>query len=252
MELTQTLKLIGFDEKQSAVYLACLQLGEDTAFNIAKLAKIKRPTTYIILQTLAERGLLSFRRTKKASLYSAASPRKLLDQLHQREKNLAAAIPNLMAIYNQKPNKPEIQLFEGKDGVIQIYSEAFEAMRNGTEVSFYGSIIEPIAQFADLLIEYKKILKARKATIKELLPITAESQQYAKEMLKLKNPNHQIRFFAKTLHCGSGDNVIFGNKVVFMPYYKNKYYIIVIENTDLVTTHKTLFEQAWKSALPLR
>ena len=252
MELSTTLKSIGFDPKQSAVYLACLQLGEDTVFNIAKIAKVKRPTTYVILNALAERGLISLRKTKKATLYSAASPKKLLDQLKQRQKNLEASLPNLMAIYNQQPNKPEVQFFEGREGVEHVYNEVMEVMRSGDEVVFYGSIIEPVEIYTHLFEEYKKLLANPKVKTREILPYDEENVKYAKIVSRLKNPNHGLRFFNKKNVCGRGDNIIFGNKVAFLPYHKNKYYVIVIENKDLVITHKTLFEHAWKAAKPLK
>ncbi|NQT49529.1 hypothetical protein HQ571_02420 [Candidatus Kuenenbacteria bacterium] len=252
MELSSILKSIGFDSKQSAVYLACLQLGEDSVFNIAKLANVKRPTTYVILNSLAERGLISLRKTNKATLYSAASPKKLLDQIKQRQKNLESAIPNLMAIYNQQPNKPEVQFFEGKDGIAQVYYEVLEVMRSGLEVVFYGSIIEPVEIYPDLFEEYKETLKNLKVKTREILPWNEENIKYAKIVSKFKNPNHGLRFFNKKYECGRGDNIIFGNKIAFLPYHKNKYYVIVIENEDLVITHKTLFEHAWKAAKPLK
>ncbi len=252
MELSQTLKSIGFDQKQSAIYLTCLQLGEDTVFNISTIARVKRPTTYVILQTLAERGLVSFRKTKKATLYSAASPKNLLTQLKQREKNLEKAIPNLMAIYNQQPNKPEVQFFEGKDGVVQVYREVLNFLKTGQEAVFYGSIIEPVDLYSDIFEEYKDTLKNPDVKTRELLPLDEANVKYANVVTKIKNPNHTIRFFNKKFGCGRGDNIIFGNKIAFLPYNKNKYYVIIIENKDLAETHKTLFEQAWKSAKTLK
>ena len=52
MELYQQLKQLGLEEKQAKIYLASLELGPDTAQNIAYKASLKRPTTYVILEEL--------------------------------------------------------------------------------------------------------------------------------------------------------------------------------------------------------
>lgn len=52
------LKEFGFKEKEAAVYLGLLELGEAKVHDIARKAKISRPTTYEILEKLAEGGFV--------------------------------------------------------------------------------------------------------------------------------------------------------------------------------------------------
>lgn len=250
--MKQTLRDIGFEEKEAQVYLACLQLGEDTVFNIAKQAQIKRPTTYVILQSLIEKGLISLRKTKKATLYSATNPKKLLTLQKQKTQTLESTIPQLLAIYNLQPKKPEIQVFEGKEGVNSVYLETFEFMKKGMEVIFYGSVSAPMTLYPEITNLYFNLVKKKTSKIREILPQDKENFKYCEKIQTFKNPNHQTRFFTKKYKCGSGYNIIFGNKIAFLPYHKKQYFTILIEHEDLVTTHRTLFEHAWKSAKTIK
>ena len=59
MDLIKNLKEIGLSENQAKVYLACLQLGQDSVLNIAKSAELKRPSVYLLLEELENKGLIS-------------------------------------------------------------------------------------------------------------------------------------------------------------------------------------------------
>ena len=58
MDMKQALKTIGLSDKESAVYMALLQLGQATAYAVAVKSGLKKPTTYIILDELIEKGLV--------------------------------------------------------------------------------------------------------------------------------------------------------------------------------------------------
>ena len=57
--LKSILQKIGLSDKDAEVYLACLELGTQPASVIARKAGLKRPTTYLILEGLLKRGLVS-------------------------------------------------------------------------------------------------------------------------------------------------------------------------------------------------
>jgi predicted transcriptional regulator len=100
MTLEKQLEQIGFHEKEAKMYLACLQLGQDTAYHIAQKCGLKRATVYFTLNLLVERGLVSIWKTKKATLWRAANPKKLFTQIKRKKernahRNLSPAPVNL-------------------------------------------------------------------------------------------------------------------------------------------------------------
>ena len=59
MDLPKILQGIGLSEKESRVYLELLSLKEALHSQISRKAGVKRPTTYLILEQLAKKGLVS-------------------------------------------------------------------------------------------------------------------------------------------------------------------------------------------------
>ena len=61
--LGRKLEEIGLSEKEANVYLAILKVGRGTAYKIARLAGVKTPTTYLMLDDLLKKGLVLSLRT---------------------------------------------------------------------------------------------------------------------------------------------------------------------------------------------
>lgn len=105
MELTDVLKLIGLQPKQADVYLALLELGTATVNPIATKAGIKRPTTYLILDDLAKKGLVSVVPREKKVLYTAESPEKIAGDLNKKQEMLKRFMPNCFIIKKLKNHR---------------------------------------------------------------------------------------------------------------------------------------------------
>ena len=75
--LQKDLQKIGLSEAESKVYLAALELGETNIGRLAKKSGIKRTTTYLVVDTLKEKGLLSSLKKKNKVFFYADDPRAL-------------------------------------------------------------------------------------------------------------------------------------------------------------------------------
>ena len=60
-DLIQELGHLGLSEKEAAVYLASLELGPAPVQDISHKAKVNRATTYVMIESLMGRGLISRR-----------------------------------------------------------------------------------------------------------------------------------------------------------------------------------------------
>ncbi len=125
MEIVDVLKTAGLDEKEAQVYLGLLELGTASVQLIASKAGLKRPTTYLILDSLQAKGMVSIIPRAKKALYTAESPEKIIGDLHKKQEMVKRFMPNMLALYNAKVEKPQIQLFEGKEGVLEVYKKVF-------------------------------------------------------------------------------------------------------------------------------
>lgn len=240
MEIVNVLKQVGLDEKEAQVYLALLELGTATVHPISNKAEIKRPTTYLILEQLVKKGLVSVVPRAKKALYTAESPEKIIGDLHKKQEMVKRFMPNLLALYNAKVEKPQIQLFEGKEGVLEVYKKVFAS----PAVDFFCNISDVMSVFEFMPGELKNMALAKKIKVRELLTQSAEDLIHARKM-----PQHEFyenRFVPKNMQFLT-DNVFFKDSVAFFSY-SPYLFAVVITSKGVVTSLKTIFEMAWQSA----
>ena len=132
----EDLQSLGLSDKEASVYLAALELGSDTVQRIAQKAKVKRVTTYVVLQTLLKKGLVSKIDKGKKTLFVAEEPERLsrfIDQqildLSQRKNSLKGLVRELRLINNISPNKPTVRFFEGREGVDTLISDFYKEFK---------------------------------------------------------------------------------------------------------------------------
>lgn len=117
------LQNLGLSEKEARVYVAALELGKATVQQISKKAQVNRATTYVQLESLKDRGLVSQSANDKKSFYVAESPDKVEQIVENekmnvlfKEKELNKVLPGLKAIFNVTEDRPNVRFFEGEEG----------------------------------------------------------------------------------------------------------------------------------------
>ncbi|MDD2935529.1 MAG: helix-turn-helix domain-containing protein [Candidatus Pacebacteria bacterium] len=137
METEKVLELIGLSDKEVRVYLALLELGNGTAPGVSVKSGIKRPTTYLILEELRKKGLVISIPRKLKTMYTAKSPEILLEEQKEKERLISEKMPELLAIYNSKKEKPKVKFYQGEKQIVDLYNKEIFKSRM---VDFYGSI----------------------------------------------------------------------------------------------------------------
>jgi len=111
------LKNAGLNEPEAKVYLAVLELGETNISRIAKKSGIKRTTTYLVIDALKEKGLVSSYKKRKKTVFIAENPKKIEEKLEERKNAIGKIMPELLSIASLLDKKPVIRFFEGHDGM---------------------------------------------------------------------------------------------------------------------------------------
>ncbi|MBI4262573.1 hypothetical protein HY624_03550 [Candidatus Uhrbacteria bacterium] len=239
---TQELQKVGLSEKESAIYLALLELGSDTVQNISRKAKVNRITTYVILNGLKDRGLVSTVGKGKRTFYIAESPesigkimRKEEAAIEERARKLEALLPELKALYNRAQNKPVVRFYEGKEGIKSMHQEFLRSTEKEIEMIYSRDHVERTFTTeerqqlrADRLKEGKKI-RSLYAYAKGELPQTEGSIR--RKIDEIKYP----------ISC---DIAIIGNRVRIASLGKVPSGII-IEDEEIARTLRSIFNIAW-------
>jgi len=116
------LRKLGLTEKEVRVYLAGLELGPSSVQEIAKAAKISRPTTYEIIKKLKEKDLFAEIKQKGKRVLVAQSPERILGllrtqkrEIEEKEREFIRIIAALEAKYSKE--KEGIKVYKGKEGL---------------------------------------------------------------------------------------------------------------------------------------
>ena len=243
MESIEILEKIGLNEKEASVYLALLELGTATVHPIATKAAIKRPTTYLILDQLQQKGIVSVIPRAKKALYTAESPEKLLTDLKKKEELLKGSLPSLLALFNTKKEKPQVQLFEGREGVKLVYNKIHTA----NDVWFFGSTREVQKYDLEGLEEFVKRTQKEGNRVRDLLTSSPEDIAYAKRV-QAGGSKYEIRFVKEGFKFLT-DNAGFGDSIVFFSFHP-QVFAVMITSREISQAIKTLFEFAWEAGEP--
>jgi sugar-specific transcriptional regulator TrmB len=168
------LKKIGLNEKEIKIYLTSLGLGPTPVRGIAQSAGINRGTTYDILKSLQEIGLISYYHKDKHQYFIAEDPSKLKEVILQQQRQLEETkveieecLPQLRSIYDKGGDKPVAKYYENSSGIKNILKDLIEVCGNGSkEYYVYSSsaikkhIYEAYKNFSGDRIAYKIKVKS--------------------------------------------------------------------------------------------
>jgi len=233
---------LGLSEKEAKVYLAALELGKSPVQKIAQKAGVNRATTYVIIEGMMKKGLMSSYTEDKKQFFFAEAPEKLKilfkDQelaLKRKEEYLEKMLPELKALNIEKEGRPTVRYFEGKEGLRAMAYE-LGSMQPGEVMKMMYS--------RDLLI---KIFS--KEELSQM--VKTRLNQKAKAEVIVNDELHEIETDAEHFRLSSKEypitaDIAFFKDKVRIATLKEPLFGLIIENKDVSSTLKVLFELALK------
>lgn len=246
--LSEQLETLGLSEKQAKVYVAGLFLGPASVMRIAEQAGINRPTTYLILDELAELGLISQSTTGKRTVFAMADPinidhilKKQQDEASKRRQQFGQLLPSLQEItHNAAKHTPVVRFVKGKDGVESIMAEAVRKTRPKSVIYSITNHDEVRKVFPDILTSNPPIRMSKQLSSKQFYSfangIIPSDPKILKETIKLDEPVAASLTFYEDI-------------ALFMSYgVDEKHWSgMVIESKDIVKALRQMFELAWRN-----
>lgn len=245
---TDIFESLGLSEKTGKVYLATLEEGPAPVQQIAQKAGFPRATVYLLLGELKARGLVSQAKFAKKTVFTASPPPRLLELAEESSQNSLKAIaslktllPQLQAIYNQKPDKPEVRFYEGFEGIKTILGETLETNEIWVLCSGYDLPVEK--RLSRYLEGYFKEVVRRDIKTFEILGGGLDSEEYRK---KYGGSLNKIKIVPRNESLNHIDKLIFADKLAIVSYvFLNG---VVIRNQPIADYEKSLFRRLWATA----
>lgn len=238
----------GLSPDQARIYEILLKSGVMPASKASIKAGIKRGLGYKVIEQLVSMGLVE-KIDKKVALFTATHPSKIKDLIQKREDelrlinaSLAGALGTMTSDYNLNSGKPNVQFFEGLDGIKKVLED-----------SLYSR--EEILSYADITSIQKYIPK-----INEWYVDQREKKQVKKRAILLDTK--EARSILATYHKGITDNriikldnppfesimQIYDGKISYISLSDDHMIGTIIEDRAVYEMHKALFSFTWNKA----
>lgn len=234
---------LGLSEKESTVYLAALELGMAPVSIIARKAKLKRPTTYLILKDLAKKGMAECFLKNGIRYYSVQSPVALYQRFQSHMEEFKRALPEMMAVENQLTLKPKITFYEGKEEVRRLY---LDVLNSKGEILNYFLPDEAYKFFGQEWVDTEHIAERvkRGIRIRAIMPDSPWTRRY---VARSDKELREVRIISDPKLTFKNETYIYDHKISIFSFEGD--FALLIESPDVAEAQRTLFELAWGNTL---
>lgn len=248
-KITEVLKKLDLDEKETAVFLFLLQKNAATASQIAKSCKhITRTSVYDIAKRLQKIGIITSFEQNNKTYFQIGNVEHIIDSLENKKREMTDT-QNLLRetadIFRQIKSgsiyTPSVRFFEGKNGIMAIHRELQNARKETKTIVNIAAVSKefPGIFYEDTLKDFQtyKIMK------KDLMIKNPEAEKYLK-IAKI-GEFHKVKWLPE----GTGlqtDTLIWEGHTAIIDYTENLSGV-VIDNPTIADTFSVWFDLIWNS-----
>lgn len=249
--IEKILEKIGLSEKEAKVYLAALELGAATVQQIAKKADVLRPTTYLILEAMLKKGLMTSADKGKKTLFNAEPPEQLekyLDhQMHALEDvrtDLGKVLPDLEAIYNLTGERPKVRFYDGVEGLEASEDDLYRNLTKTDSMYSFSPLDELERSFPD----NRTVQPAKRLERGVWVNVIYTCHGGAIPQASSKQEKRTARFLPKDKFPFRSLVTIIPGKRIQIASLVGRYFGVLIEDAEVANTLKVIWDLAWEAA----
>ena len=225
----------GLSLNEAVVYLSVVDNGSSKAGKIAKNIGMERSSCYQALNSLVNKGFVSYAVVGKVRFFQATSPKRFLERVKEQERLANELLPEIYKRHEENKLQGQVSLFKGKKGVKSVL---MDIVREGKENRIFGGE----GQLGDRMPTFKEIfvekLKDNNIKVKELI---RQDRQIDLES------GRSVKFFPADIEIPVVTN-IYGNKISII-IWTDIPEAILIENEAAAETYRSIFEFMWENAI---
>lgn len=251
-QLIKSVEDLGLSQKEARVYLANLSLGSATVQQIADQSGIKRVTTYVILESLANLGLVSQTSQGKKTYFNAEDPislRRLVEKkeqdLKEQKQSFEEVLPQLRTIKSLPRVAPSVKYYDSREGIKSVMASFLSAHSNEGPIMGMSNLDQLFAFFPEFEATSGNPSRT-KLGIKSRFIYTSKKGPILKGTDKQRR--RESRYLPYDKYPLSGDLTVVGNHIIMLSLTGSKPIGITIDSQELAKGMSQVFELAWKAA----
>ncbi len=249
MDNDNILRQAGLTEDQAQIYEALLDRGVQRASTLSKWTGIKRGLTYKTLEQLELMGLIKKTENKgSVATFSAQHPSNLMQNIERKEREIALSkemviysLGSLVSKYNLLEDKPNIQFFEGIEGLNKLYTDIIAIKKNILLIQSPDDRNHPEIEKL-IQLQIKRQVDTNIQT-RAITPLVEDTKIFVE---KYDEKNLVTRRIVKPGNFSPPAQIIvFGNKVGITSFEENMI-TTIIESESFSKTFESIFNLIWE------
>lgn len=254
------LEVLDLTENELEFYLTLVKLGKCSVQKAAREMNIFRSSAYVLVESLAKKGLISQEFKKKGRDLVPEPPKVLSRLIREKQKKVEKIkveveekIPELLSSYEKSLKDPVIKVYEGVEGLKAIHQDILDT---GKTLYCY-----PRLDIATGVLSLDFQLKFVEERIKKGIHVKGilNDSQIVKDFLKQSRSNakgkdelREARLLPDYLKEKiTAEKMFYGGKMVYMTYDK-KITGVLIEHDEIVELEKKHFDILWRVSTPFK
>jgi sugar-specific transcriptional regulator TrmB len=235
-QLTE-LQELGFTKPEIKVYTTLLELNESKTGKLCFLTKIPNSRIYSILDSLIDKGLVSYKITNKIKVYMPAPPEILKSILDKKHRKILSAV-KLLQEKKTKVSNFQYKTFNNVKGIRSMFLEINNVMNKNLVLSYYTSAKGSYERLMGIFNEHHDLKISKK--IKSRILISNENKDLGE---RRKNKYTEVKYISIDSSAEWG---VIGDKMLFIFYIMgDDPKGILIEDQVIANTFKKTFEKIW-------
>ncbi len=240
--IEETLKKIGMTENEAKLYVVLLKEGASASGKIIKKTGFQSSVVYHLLNTLIEKGFVSFVTQNKKKLFSATDPKLLEDFIKLKEqeiinlkKNFKLALNEMYNLKNSNKEEQKITIYTGVKGIQTIFNDLLD---NSKEYWNYSTR----DTFGKVMPKYREYFRQMRINKK-----IKQKMIIADDKRKPNRPYQEKRYVPKEFSSPIGIQG-YNDKVIIFIWDSEPPIALMLEGKKVSKVFKDIFETMWKSS----
>jgi len=227
---------LGLSKGEVKVYLTLLRLGATKVGSVIEKSGMASSAVHNSLNSLLEKGLVSFIKKGKIKHYQASPPEYIGNFTKQKLERFNEVLPEMKQIVRQSNEKQEAEVFEGIKGVTTMLNLLIENAKKGDDYYFFSAYTSGNnKEVQDFFDRYDFNRKEKGLQVRGLAPLEIKSLFIHRKILKMRYPKVPIPF----------DISLCNGKVVLISWGE-KPIGYLIKSKEIFEMYKDYFERVWK------
>ncbi|MBD3313620.1 hypothetical protein GF345_04215 [Candidatus Woesearchaeota archaeon] len=246
----ETLERIGMTPGESRIYLALLDLGQSTTGPIVERSGVSTSKTYKILKRLERKGLVSHIIKKNVMHWAAASPKRIVEMLEEKEKEIEERreeaenlIPELMKKIESAREKQQAEVYMGMKGMITVFNDETDYLKKKNAVNHVIGVTSPI-RYGKKIHDFFVRLENKKDNLKLKRRFLFSEEARGKWPTIERSKYCKVRY----MNYASLVSVNIYGETAFISILSKEPIFFIIKSREIAESFKGYFEELWKGA----